>query len=149
MAEALRRWQEGFDEDDCALTWEPDGLDVVVTDPRPGFPASRIRLREHAAHVFCSLDRPKSVGLLISEARTAAESESVSTWLAMIFADPTLEETDRCIAFTAASFFADPTPHLGALASAGLIFVEADKILALPVRKGYAPPDLGWLSTGI
>jgi hypothetical protein len=149
LVERLQDWQASFDEHDCTLTWEPDGVDVVVTDRRPSFAASRIRLRQHAAQVFRSLDRPKSVGLLVSEARSAAQCESASTLLALTFADPALEEADSCIAFTAADFMADPASHLKVLASAGLTFAEGDKLLALPVRKGFAPSDLGWLSTGI
>jgi ribosomal peptide maturation radical SAM protein 1 len=148
FAEQLRLWHEAYDGEDCALTWEPNGLDIVVTDRRPGFPAARLHLRQHAAEVFRSLDRPKSLGLVVSEARGAAGRETVAPWLAEIFAEPA-SEADKCFAFTAEEFADDPHSRMAELAAAGLVFAEGDRFLALPVRATYKVPDLGWLSTGV
>jgi ribosomal peptide maturation radical SAM protein 1 len=148
MAEQIGLWHNSYNDNDCTLTWEQSGMDILIDDRRPSFTARRYRLRHHAAELFRSVDRPKSRRLLVDEAKEASGHENASTALAAIFA-PAVNDEESRIEFTPSEFSADPARCMQQLVEGGLLFVEGDNYLALPVQRNYRATDMGWLQTGV
>lgn len=143
----IARWHEAYKEDDCSLTWEADGMDVVIDDHRPDFPRRRYRLRNHAAAVFHATDFPKSQKLLLRDAEQAPPDDTTKL-LSVLFASPGTEG-EELIDFDRREFLERPAACLGLLTDAGLLYVEDDKLLSLAVRRDFRRMEEGWLKIGV
>jgi ribosomal peptide maturation radical SAM protein 1 len=152
LAKQLRRWVRAYNPDDCPLTWRPGDDGLVVDDRRPDFPDRRYWLREYAAVVFAALDRPRLLKSLVADATTAPDEEDgAANLLNVIFGLTGTDSDDRTevIAFDREAFLADPRGSLGPLVAAGLVYVEGDHYLALPVREHPQAPSAEWLRLGV
>jgi ribosomal peptide maturation radical SAM protein 1 len=143
------------------LTWTLQDGEILIDDRRPGFPKRRYHLRNHAVEVFHALDRPTTMQAVASAARelplrssdrapTEARDESPSTprqppardpstggrqpWRALMRGlERSLPKTERVISFTREEFATRPALSLEPLVRTGIVYVEDDWCLALPV----------------
>lgn len=147
----VRFWQAHYDPNECPLTWRWSGADIVVDDRRPRWPARRYRLQDAAVAVFRSTDDPLALRGLLDLAGGAAWSPDAADVLSMAFtfeaAAPA--EDERRIVFTREAFLLDPVACLAPLVDAGLLYVEGDRYLALPVREFVPPVAQAWYQLGI
>jgi ribosomal peptide maturation radical SAM protein 1 len=144
-------WQEHFNADDCTLSWAWSGMDIVIEDRRPRLPARRYVLQGFAVAVFRSTDDPISIRSLTELANGTDCNLDASEVLSMMmtFTVPANSMEERTIAFTKSEFLQDPSGCLRQFVDVGLLYVEDDKYLALPVRD--APPAVvrEWYRLGI
>jgi ribosomal peptide maturation radical SAM protein 1 len=141
FGQAVLAWCRAYREDDCLLTWQRDGEDVLVDDRRPAFGPRRLRLRGFAAELLLAL---REVGTLSALQRLAEP--------APVAAGPAAD--DDAIAFGAADFLAAPGECLAPLLAAGLLLEEGGderdrRLLALPVSFDRRPTQAGWTRTRV
>jgi hypothetical protein len=127
----------------------------VIHDHRPGFPACRYRLKNHAVRVFHALDHPVAIsamsrkretrlktGAAAREERIGESSDSATRWWlrlvhrlnrACLRGWYSIRTPERVIDFDEEEFARDPGACLERFDAAGLVYVEDDTYLALPV----------------
>ncbi len=154
LRERVARWREAerirpaWLGGGVSLTWTYAADGVVVHDRRPGFPRTRYRLRDHAARVFLDLDGPARLDALVERARSGAGranrpwAESQATHVRGAGWRPWAGR-ERSIAFTRDDFVRDSAACLRPLVDAGLVYVEDETCLALPVAR-VPRVDLEW-----
>jgi ribosomal peptide maturation radical SAM protein 1 len=146
----VRIWRELYDFDDCTLSWTWSGADITIDDRRPQLPARRYRLQDFAVTVMRSTDDPLSLQGLIEVARGTSCSLDTAEIVSMLMtlAAPAAD-TEQIISFTKADFVENPLECLAPLVQAGLLFVEGDRYLALPVRASIPKVVKDWFQLDI
>jgi hypothetical protein len=144
-------WQEHYDFDDCTLTWRWSGGEIVVHDRRPRWPSRSYRLRDFAVAVFRSSDDPVTLRGLVDVASGDGWNPDAADVLSMVlgFAASAPSRNEQAIAFTKEEFLQDPVQCLTPLVDAGLLYVEGDRYLSLPVRDLIPPVAKEWYHLGI
>jgi len=169
VSKALARWREKWNVRGCTLTWERIGDAILVRDRRAGFVRRNIRLVDHAAAVFQALDRPRKLQAVVQEL-----SGSRSTRLTVIQGNAVPDEAGASdggvpvtaprwrvrgvrkriadwrsrkasVSFTQSEFARDPEGCLKGLVDAGVIYVENDWYLTLPVFEYRRPRPVSWI----
>ena len=141
------RWQQAYErsatrKERSSLSWAEAGDDIVIDDCRSGFPRRRYRLVNHAVPVFRALDRPTTLDAVVKATETTEVQPScdrakrstvnpLSSGLRRAWA-----RTEEAISFTREEFAREPARCLERLVEAGVIYVEDDWYLALPVADG-------------
>jgi len=151
LGSQVRFWREHYDPDDCTLTWRWSGADIVVDDRRPQLPSRRYRLQDFAVAVLRSTDDPLSLPGLIELAGGTGWNLDTAEVLSMLmtFAAPAACVDEQTIAFTKAEFLQDPSECLAPLVDAGLLYVEGNQYLALPLMGSGPEVVKEWLQLGV
>jgi ribosomal peptide maturation radical SAM protein 1 len=154
LREQVKRWHEHYREDDCQLTWQRAGKDILVHDRRPGFAQRVYRLRDYAAFVFESLDSPKAQKHLLSEASKAPEADPGDTLLDILFgltspAPDDIGGDEQLISFSRDTFASDPKRALELLVEPGLVYAEDGRYLSLPVSREHRKALPDWMHLGV
>jgi hypothetical protein len=142
FGQAVLAWCRAYREDDCLLTWQRDGDDVLVDDRRPAFGPRRLRLRGFAVEVLLALREVGTLSALQGLAQRVPE------------AAPAGPLADDVIAFGAADFLVAPRAGLAPLLAAGLLLEEGGderdcRLLALPVSLDRRATQAGWTRTRV
>ncbi len=147
----VRFWQEHWNPDNCTLTWGWSGADIVVDDRRPRLPSRRYRLQDFAVAVFRSSDDPVALRGLIELAGGTGWNLETADLLSMLttFVPPADCGDEQTITFTKAEFLQDPLLCLAPLVDTGLLYVESDRYLALPVKGPRPEVVKEWYQLGI
>jgi ribosomal peptide maturation radical SAM protein 1 len=163
LRKEVRRWQVAYERATIrnagsALSWEAAADEILIDDCRPGFQNRRYRLRNHAVPVFHAMDAPttlKAVMRSIEAARPSAhgsndgdrgggpEAKRPNGGSERAHAGSTgsglwraFGRREEVISFTREEFNSRPTDCLQSLVANGVLYVEGDWYLALPVAKG-------------
>jgi ribosomal peptide maturation radical SAM protein 1 len=167
LTKELVRWREHWAERGCTLTWAPDGDAILIRDRRPGFTRRNVRLTGHAVAVFHALDRPRKLQGVAQELSSTRKVQ-----LTVIQADDASQERDAApdgarrsmttpqrlramtqriadrwipedvVSFTSEEFDRNPDACLKGLVDGGIIYVEDDMHLTLPVSELHRPRQL-------
>jgi hypothetical protein len=141
LEEGVAAWRETFKHDDCSLTFreEAEQGTVLIRDRRPEFPRRDYRLHDFAAVLFHSVDSPRKLQAIVKEAQSCADVRPSS---------PIVSIGAVLFSFSREEFLRDPHACLAPLVENGIIYVEGDRLLALPVTEHYRPLGLGSLISG-
>lgn len=166
----VARWREKWTERGCTLTWESVDAGILIRDRRPGFVRRNFRLTDHAVAVFHALDRPRKL-----EAVARELSPKPKLALTVIQPDAPGQENDgpaggsardvvprgglhsawqrvsdrrvpeEAVSFSREAFDRDPEACVRVLVDAGVIYVEDDLYLTLPVAEHRRPRQVDWI----
>lgn len=164
------RWREKWNARGCTLTWESVDESIVIRDRRPGFIRRNFRLTDHAVAVFHALDRPgklqavarelsptRKLELTVIQADASSHEENGSAGGIVRSAAPrgrmgTVRQrlADRrtpveSVSFSRDAFDRDPEACVQVLVDAGVIYVEDDLYLTLPVSELRRPRQVDWI----
>jgi len=147
----VKFWQQHFEFECCPLTWCWSGSDIIVDDRRPRLGPRRYRLRDFAVAVLRLTDDPRSLSGLIEAADGNGCNLDEAEVMAMLttFSPPPACAEEQAIAFTKAEFLQDSSACLTAMIKAGLLYVEGESYLALPVRRSSPEYAKRWYELGI
>jgi ribosomal peptide maturation radical SAM protein 1 len=161
------RWQKEYAraagrEQNSSLSWVRSRDAIVIDDHRPGFPRCRYRLQDHAIPVFHALDRPTTLKAVVKETKEvtspdhrAADHDTDSDARPSRFSGNgtngsetesfgsrvkrSLMGRERVVSFSREEFERNPAECLEPLVTAGILYVENDWYIALPVVAGPNP----------
>ena len=165
LTQAVARWQRKWQVRGCTLTWAAEGDAIAIRDRRAGFPRRNYLLTDHAVSVFYALDRPRKLPAVAGEqpanrklALTVIQPGADSDATDAIRSGPArtiwrrmrLRIADRgipteSISFTRDEFGRDAEACVQPLVDAGIIYVDADLYLTLPVSEHRRPPQAQWI----
>jgi hypothetical protein len=136
----VREWQKAYElssarKERSSLSWTEEGGEIVIDDRRAGFPRRRYRLADHAAAVFHAMDRPTTLeaAAKYAPAEDAPEKNGNRS-------KPPWRWPEEVISFTPGEFAREPARCLAPLVLGGILYVEDDWYLALPVaRESHRP----------
>jgi ribosomal peptide maturation radical SAM protein 1 len=166
----VREWQKAYElssarKERSSLSWTEEGGEIVIDDRRAGFPRRRYRLADHAAAVFHALDRPTTLEAAAKSAEAASSEGPRESPRPERRASPEARapgvgprRTDRktgtrskpwwtghgseeVISFTPEEFGREPARCLEPLVLGGILYVEDDWYLALPVARASHRPS--------
>ena len=160
----VQNWQETYRlsairNKGSALSWTQAGDAILIDDRRSGFPRRRYRLLNHAVHVFHALDSPTTLQAVAKSTNELARQRPKTTTDERDAGTPegrpsnggasrttfgslgsglwkALGRNDEVISFTREEFDRRPAECLERLVDNGVIYVEGDWYLALPVARG-------------
>jgi magnesium-protoporphyrin IX monomethyl ester (oxidative) cyclase len=143
----IHGWRRAYRENDCTLTWRPDGGDVIVHDRRHAAAGRLFRLQGFAAEAFHLSDAPRPLtSLLEAAAGPAPREDDACKFVRDLFAG-WAAAGETVIRFTREQFLADPNDCLRPLVDSGIFYVEDKRCLALPITESYRPTTARWLET--
>jgi hypothetical protein len=165
----VREWQKAYElssarKERSSLSWTEEGGEIVIDDRRAGFPRRRFRLVDHAADVFHAMDRPTTLEAAAKSAEAASSEGPRESPRPERRASPearapgtgprrtekpgsrskpgwTWHGSEEVISFTPQEFGREPARCLEPLVRGGVLYVEDDWYLALPVARASHRPS--------
>jgi ribosomal peptide maturation radical SAM protein 1 len=163
LKNAVRHWQRAYklsaiSNKSSTLSWTQAGEEIVIDDRRPGFRRRRYRLLNHAVQVFHALDSPTTLAAVVKSANALDSQRPNATNPERDVGTQTkpanggasrnpfgsmgsglrkaLRRNEEVVSFTREEFDRRPAECLERLVENGVIYVEGDWYLALPVARG-------------
>ncbi|MBF0422355.1 MAG: RiPP maturation radical SAM C-methyltransferase [Magnetococcales bacterium] len=176
MVQLFFDWRRVYREETCLLTWGYQEGRLVIRDRRDTFPPTDFFLMNGAIQVFHHLDAPLRLPALREKIASGSlfpdDHRPLSPFLetsmtthgekpksSMETANPDVPISSTCansrtietkiVSFSREEFLEQPMDHLDPLIRGGLLFVEEDWILALPVYEKYLPYKNEWFKLEI
>ena len=169
VSSEVLRWRKSWSERGCTLTWTTVDNAVLIRDRRPGFTRQNLRLTGHAVAVFHALDKPRKLQAVARELSPqrkveltviqpgagqdgGTDSSAVTTHTASLRGWRRLRQRivdrlthEESVSFTADEFERHPEGCLKGLVDAGVIYVDDDSYLTLPVLEVRRPRQIDWV----